>query len=384
MPKLQKLHRGIAAAAIGGLTAALVFTMPGAIPAAHADPIDDAKAELVRLEEQHSQIESQYTAAQQKVTEAEGKLKTATTDLGKQEKLVSGMRTRAVQVALYQFQTRGTDVNAQLFTSSNPDAFLSKISTTQQFESNINGSLQSYQAEVGNLESLKRTISSETETVRTEKERLGKLSKQADEKIEQQKAVISRLTAEQRAALLERERRQNEAAATAANGGENPVPAPSNTGQSTTSQRSTSQSDSNRSTSTTSRSRKVSTPTVSGPASERAKGALRYALAQLGKRYRMGAAGPSAFDCSGLTMASYASVGISIPRTSQAQFRVGRPVSRGDLQPGDLVFFYSGISHVGIYMGNGIMVDARNSRVGVVYTNINEPWWPYAGARRIA
>lgn len=363
---VPKVHRGIAAAAVGGLTAALVFTMPGAMPTAAADPIEDARKELVRLEEQHSQIESQFTAAQQKVTEAEGRLKTATSDLGKQERKVEGLRTQAVRVALYQFQNRGTDLNVQLFTSDNPDEFLNKISTTQQFESNINGSLQTYQAEVGNLESLKRTVASETETIRTERERLGRLTKESEGKVEQQKSVISRLTAQQRAQLLAQERQSQRAGATAATGHQN------------------NSADTQPNRSTTSRGRNTTpAPTVSGPASERAKAALRYAIAQIGKPYRMGAEGPNAFDCSGLTQAAYASVGVRLPRTSQSQFGVGRAVSRSQLQPGDLVFFYSGISHVGIYLGNGIMVDARNSRVGVVYTNINEPWWPYAGARRI-
>ncbi len=362
---MPKLHRGIAAAAIAGLITGSVF-MPGMMPTASADPIDDAKTELVRLEEQHSAIEAQFTAAQQKVKEAEGRLKTAATDLGTQEKLVVGLRAQAVQVALYQFQSRGADLNVQLFTSPDPDTFLNKISTTQQFESNIAGSLQAYQAEVGNLESLKRTISSETETIRSEKQRLETLNKQAEEKVEQQKTLISRLTAEQRARLLELERQQSQTATTSVTGAENPA-APAN-----------------RSTNTTSRSRTVTAPAVSGPASGRAQSALRYAIAQVGKPYVMGAEGPNAFDCSGLTQAAYASVGISLPRTSQAQYGVGRSVSRSELQPGDLVFFYSGISHVGIYLGNGVMVDARNSRVGVVYTNINEPWWPFAGARRVA
>ncbi|CAM5692018.1 hypothetical protein SVIOM342S_02828 [Streptomyces violaceorubidus] len=70
--------------------------------------------------------------------------------------------------------------------------------------------------------------------------------------------------------------------------------------------------------------------------------------------------GPHAFDCSGLTQAAYRAAGVCLPRTTYAQIDAGRRVPRSELRPGDLVFFYSGISHVGIYVGNGRMIHAPN------------------------
>jgi len=96
----------------------------------------------------------------------------------------------------------------------------------------------------------------------------------------------------------------------------------------------------------------------------------------------MGATGPNAYDCSGLTTAAYRSVGVSLPRTSQAQYRVGTPVSLSNLQPGDLVFYYSGISHVGIYIGNGRIVHAANPRSGVTTASVTS--MPFMGGRRVA
>ena len=81
--------------------------------------------------------------------------------------------------------------------------------------------------------------------------------------------------------------------------------------------------------------------------------AIRTALAQVGDPYQHAAAGPDAFDCSGLTMYAYASAGIALPHSSQSQSTMGTQVSRGELQPGDLVFFYTPISHVGLYIGDG-------------------------------
>ena len=89
--------------------------------------------------------------------------------------------------------------------------------------------------------------------------------------------------------------------------------------------------------------------------------AIDTALAQQGKPYVWAADGPDSFDCSGLTMYAYAAAGISLPHSSRMQSQMGQQVSRDQLQPGDLVFFYSPVSHVGIYLGNGQMVHAPTS-----------------------
>ena len=109
----------------------------------------------------------------------------------------------------------------------------------------------------------------------------------------------------------------------------------------------------------------VKAPAV--PASSRVNTVVGFALAQVGKSYRWGAAGPGAYDCSGLTMASYAKVGIRLAHQSGAQARAGRAVSRSQLQRGDLIV-YSG--HVGIALGGGKMVHAANPRTGIVVANI--------------
>lgn len=98
--------------------------------------------------------------------------------------------------------------------------------------------------------------------------------------------------------------------------------------------------------------------TYTGGASGSARIALQTAYAQLGKPYVWGAAGPGSFDCSGLTLYAWAAAGVSLPHSSRMQFSSGRHVSRANLQPGDLVFFGSPISHVGMYVGNGEMIHA--------------------------
>ena len=111
--------------------------------------------------------------------------------------------------------------------------------------------------------------------------------------------------------------------------------------------------------------------------------AVDTALAQRGDMYVYGAAGPNTFDCSGLTSYSYKAAGITIPRTSKAQSTFGTPVAKADLKPGDLVFFYSPVSHVGMYIGNGQMVHASTAGKPVAVVNLDS-MPSYAGARRVA
>ena len=110
--------------------------------------------------------------------------------------------------------------------------------------------------------------------------------------------------------------------------------------------------------------------------------AVDTAMAQLGKPYVWGGAGPNSFDCSGLTQFAYSAAGIGLPHSSRMQSGVGAPVAQADLQAGDLVFFYSPVSHVGIYIGHGQVVAAPTA--GDVVKVQNMAYMPFSGGRRLA
>src|SRR5918997_158604 len=114
-----------------------------------------------------------------------------------------------------------------------------------------------------------------------------------------------------------------------------------------------------------------------------AQKAVDTALAQRGDMYLYGATGPDRFDCSGLTSFAYKAAGVSIPRTSKAQSTFGTPVSKANLQPGDLVFFYSPVSHVGMYIGNGQMVHSSSAGKPVSVVSLDS-MPSFSGARRVA
>ncbi len=113
-------------------------------------------------------------------------------------------------------------------------------------------------------------------------------------------------------------------------------------------------------------------------------GVVGVALSQLGTQYVWAGAAPGGFDCSGLVMWAYSQVGVSLPHSTYAMYSMGVPVSRDQLQPGDLVFF-DGLGHMGIYIGGGQFVHAPHTGDVVKISSLDESWYAatYVGARRI-
>jgi cell wall-associated NlpC family hydrolase len=111
---------------------------------------------------------------------------------------------------------------------------------------------------------------------------------------------------------------------------------------------------------------------------------VEIALKHVGTPYRWGGASPGGFDCSGLVRYVYGQVGVALPHNAAQQYRHGRPVSRAELRPGDLVFF-DRLRHNGIYVGNGEFVHARQSGRHVGVARLDDDWYDtrWVGARRL-
>ncbi|WP_422753947.1 C40 family peptidase [Micromonospora sp. WMMD708] len=121
-------------------------------------------------------------------------------------------------------------------------------------------------------------------------------------------------------------------------------------------------------------------PTINGVVSSAARTAIATACAQVGDPYVWGATGPNSFDCSGLTQFAYKAAGISLTHFTGAQWNEGKAIPRSEARPGDLVFFFSDLHHVGLYLGNDMMVHAPRTGKPVQVTSIN--YMPVAGFRR--
>jgi cell wall-associated NlpC family hydrolase len=211
---------------------------------------------------------------------------------------------------------------------------------------NQNSALQDFQQAQAELAALEHSTQTDLAALAEKEKQLKTLTDASDKKIAQAKKVLTKLTASQRKQISETEKKESTRANAA--------------GRAATSRSSTRSS-------------------VTGGSGRGAK-ALAYAKAQLGEPYVRNGDGPSGWDCSGLTMRAWGSVGVSLPHSSRQQYSRGRSVAKSDLQLGDLVFFYSDIHHVGLYAGNGQVLHAPRPGKSVEYIKMS--YMPYAGARR--
>jgi peptidoglycan DL-endopeptidase CwlO len=344
----RSIRSGVRTATLGlasvGLTA--LFVVPTSLPAAADPPVTMAQAEaqVAQLQTEAAAIDQQYAGVKEQIKQGKEQLKLKQADLTTQTDKVARMKIQVGQVALAQFQNRSLDTAAQLFVTSDTEGFLSQISTVQKVSENQNSVLQDFQQAQANLTSLEHSQQTDLATLAEKEKQLKSLSDASDKKLAQANKVLAKLTADQRSKISAAERR-----ATARNNAEGAT---------------------------------VSRDAVRAPISGSGKGAkaLAYAKAQLGEPYVRNAAGPSSWDCSGLTMKAWGSVGVSLPHSASQQTGRGRSVAKSDLQPGDLVFFYSPISHVGLYAGNGRVIHAPRPGKSVEYIKMS--YMPYSGARR--
>lgn len=348
---MKLFRRGL----VGLLVAASVVFMPTA--SADPDAVAAAKEKLDRIHEESATLDAQLIETITRAEESESKLETLKQDLSAQEAKVSQLGTNLGDLAMMQLNGGGlgggVDITGQLLGSTDDTTFLSGLSTIQNETDRSMTDLQTLQVEQGRLDTLRGQQESITESLKADREAKEKLAKEYEAKEAEAQQVYDRLSSEEQERLRKLEEEARESTS--------PSPSPGRGGD---------------------KSDPPATPSPGGGGSERAQQAVSYALAQVGKDYVMGTAGPSTFDCSGLMYAAYKQVGISLPRTSQTQFSAGTSVSKGDLQPGDLVFYYAGITHVGMYIGNGQIVHAANPRSKVTTASVNS--MPYQGARRVS
>lgn len=378
----RTLLLGLSSLALG----ATVFALPGGTAAVAAPPLTvaDAKAQIEQLQVDAEALDQDYLGVKEQVDQAKAQLKLKQQDTKAQAAKVAATRRQVGQVALAQFQNRNLDTAAQLFLTSDTGGFLNQISTVEQVGSNQNSVLQRYQQQQAGLADLQKSSQTDLLALERKESDLAKLKAESDKKIADSKAVLAKLTAQERAALAaQRKKEAAEARAAAAR-----AAAADNASSSRSNATSTGNAASTGAAASATADRTPSASSSrsgsrSGVGSGKGATALAFAKNQIGKPYRFGAAGPGAYDCSGLTSAAWRAAGVSLTRTSQSQFSDGVPVSRSDLRPGDLVFFYgSRPSHVAIYAGNGMVVHAPNSRSSVKYAPLSS--MPFSGARRPA
>lgn len=378
----RDLRSAIRYGAVGACAAAVFVTGFPLDASADPDAVQEAKERVEELEMEAAALDQEAVGAQEKLDEAKERLSTQKEDVAEQAEKVKEMKRQVGKVAVTQYQGRHIDPTTQVFLDSQDDEFLSRYATVQQVNSNQNDVLQTYQIEQANLNDMRRSAETDVKTIDEQTQKVKEARDASQEKLDEAQQELDRLTEEERQRLEEIERKEREeaerAAQEAAEQEEDSADEAPDGG--TGSDRGSDAGSSGNGGSGSSSSDGGSGVDVP-PGSSKGQAALAFAKAQIGKPYIFGGTGPSGYDCSGLTGAAWSSVGVSIPRTSQAQFGAGSSVSKGDLQPGDLVFYYGGISHVAIYAGGGQIVHASRPGKPIGYAPLDS--MPYAGARRV-
>lgn len=360
--------RAVGAMAVAGVLATSQLTVA---PRAQADPDAVAKAQeaLQRIEAESSAIDARYIQLQSQLDDATKALGEADKDLSGQRARVGELSKNLGQFAMLRYQTSGVDLTTTLLTSDDEADFLNQLSTIQTVTDRANDRVQTLQLAQADLAAIQQEAAQARQRIAKDKAEQAKVAAEYRKKEAEAQQVLDRLTAEEKKRLADIERKKEQerqakakqaiAAARAAQASASAAPTPSPSASETPS----------------------AGETAAATGSGRASDAVSFALAQVGKSYVMGATGPGAYDCSGLMLRAWGTAGVSLPRTSQAQFGAGSSVATSSLQPGDLVFYYSGISHVAMYIGNGMIVHASNPRTGVKVSPVDS--MPIAGARRV-
>ncbi|MGW0870316.1 NlpC/P60 family protein [Streptomyces sp. NPDC002740] len=340
---------------------------------ANAAPSDDGKPSLEEVEKKVDDLYRQAESATEKYNGA--KEKTA-----KQRTRVDGLLDNVAQGAQKLNQAReklGSYAAAQYRSgASTPDAAALLLADTPQgyFDQNQlmsrlterqKGAVDDYVTEQSATTKQRQEAAESLATLTDSQNDLKTAKATVQKKLGDARELLSRLTAQEKARLAAIEKQRQEEAAREAAELARQQAAEQAAEQAAARQESdgTSSATGSAGTGPTSTSPSPSAP-ASASASEnsayatKAEKALAFARAQIGKPYVWGAAGPGSYDCSGLTQASWKAAGVTLPRTTYDQVDAGTTVPLADARPGDLVFFYDDVSHVGVYAGNGMMIHA--------------------------
>lgn len=285
-------------------------------------------AEATQLSNEVDSLGQQYDGLKIQLAHANSEVKIAKLAAARADAAMAGSQKAVAQLAAMGYMDGGTDPTLEMLTSSNPDLFLGQASTVEQLNDEAGMRLSTLQREQIAAERAQVTAKEEIATANTLQAKINDKVNTIHAKL----GVLNSAAMSQAMAIFDQ------------------------TG---------------------------SYPNIVLPeATTVGTVALRYALSQRGKPYVWGAAGPDSYDCSGLVMWAFAQEGISLPHYTGDQWNSGMHVSRADLEPGDLVFFFADISHVGLYIGNGLMVAAPST--GQVVQVQPVFWDAYVGAVRIA
>ncbi|MEV5438553.1 NlpC/P60 family protein [Streptomyces sp. NPDC052682] len=322
---------------------------------ANAAPSEDGKPSLEEVEKKvddlYRQAESateKYNAAKEKTAKQRKRVDTLLDDVAERTQKLNEAREELGSFAAAQYRT-GASVpdTATFLLADTPQDYFDQTQLMSRLTGRQKEAVDDYVTQQSETMRKRQEATESLETLTDTQSDLRTAKATVQKKLADARELLSKLTAEEKARLAAIERKKQEEAAReaaelarqqaeqqaqeTAQPQETPSPSPS-TGP--------------------------TAPSAGSSYTTKAEKALAFARAQIGKPYVWGATGPGSYDCSGLTQAAWKAAGVDLPRTTYDQVNAGTTVPLSQAQPGDLVFFYDDVTHVGIYIGNGMMIHA--------------------------
>ena len=319
--------RRCATVAVAAVAAAGLLTMAGSAGAQPQPTVSQVQAKLKKLTDKENWLIQRYDQAKQDLASAHQRLRMVNTEVNKDAAAAKSMQDEIAQIASNVYENGAMSSVAALLTSGNPQTLLSQSAFLTHLSTDQYQQLQQVITTERQLAGARQMAKRTEKAVASLTKQLGSQRAALQKTIGQQQALLQSLTPQQQQQQL------GGGGTTTGRGG------------------------------------------YTGPTNTQAQQAVAFAYNQLGCPYVFGGTGPcgSGFDCSGLTMSAWASAGVSVPRTSYGQATLPA-VSTSALQPGDILEF-SGDSHVGIYVGGGMLIDAPQPGMNVEKVSLSSSWY---------
>jgi len=355
-----------------GITTAALATVTLLSETANATPppqpsIAEVKAKVDSLMHQAEVATEKYNGAKEQVDQQNVKVNKLLEQVAQKTQTLNDARRQLGQYAAAQYRSGGDETTTRYMLSGSPEDLVDQMHLTDVLAQRQKAAVDSFRVEQVAATQQRIEAAKSLATLTQQQAKLKTAKQDVQTKLSEAQHLLNSLTAQEKARLAalaakqEAEARRKAAALVAQ--------------QKAAAEAAAKAAAAKKSTSTTTTT-SPTTPANSSVADQ----AIAFARKQIGKPYVWGATGPDSFDCSGLTQAAYKAAGITLPRTTWDQVNVGTRVSEANLQPGDLIFFYSDISHVGMYIGNGEMIHAPHTGTVVKIAPITE--MPFYGAVR--
>ncbi|BDM72755.1 glycoside hydrolase [Streptomyces nigrescens] len=349
-PGSRRTAAGLTTAALASVT--LLSQTADAAPRAPKPTIEEVKQKVDGLYRQAEVATQKYNAAKERADHQRETVDGLLNAAAKRAEKMNASRRELGTFASAQYRTGGMNPTAQLMLAKDPQQFFDRSHLMERLTGRQQQAVTDYQQQAAAAARQRAEASRSLDQLQSTQAALKESKRSVQQKLAEARQLLSRLTAQEKARLAELERQKEAAAKRRAaeearkqqererqrqqDGGSTGGQTGGDTGGST-----------------------------GGSQSTKAEKALAFARAQIGKPYVWGATGPSSYDCSGLTQAAWKAAGVDLPRTTWEQVKVGQRVATKDLQPGDLVFFFDDISHVGMYIGGGKMIHAPHPGANV-------------------